>query len=681
MSGEERLKIVIDAENQGGDEIAGFAKSVKAADEAAESSKGAFGGMVTSLTDVKAGFDMASQAIGYIKQGFDETVGKAAAWGDAMGDLATKTGMTVEQSSTMAVVFENVGLSMQTLEAAAKSAAKNGIEFNMQALKAAALEYQALPEGAARAQFAMERFGRAGMEMTEILSRTSENLDELGTSAVNTGRVIDEKAAAAAERMAMRTRELEGRVEGLKVTLGNAAIPVILDTWDAFDKLNAQLGAGEISLNDYLVGMQRVTNGQAAATAAIERGRAVTSDLVRDTDRLTSSTEAAVVSTNSYFTATNAIDNALRDHKQALDDAANAQNNKNISDSVSTAIAAPIQKAQDSYTETVQRNAGELGKMRLELEKLQAAQGKQVEVVTAGKVTQNEYALAIQKAGDAHKRLSDNTDPEKQLALSVAAEQADAKVQGMSGSLGSATTVTIDNAAKMADLTEKIGDLEKKNGDAAKAVEAATKQLIFQKLSAGEDSAVQLELAKSLGIMSEKDYEAAKAALNLKLEFDNGKISLAEYAKLAKDLARDYEVLTGTASDAARSVQALSALNPGLAVQKAATQGEDFGGWTAPKTTGSNKPAAPAPVDNTVYGGAQAAGGDYWVTKPTWFLAGEAGPERATFTPAGQTTNMGGVTINISGAGDPQAVAHEVSRILAAQVRGLSSAGASVLGR
>lgn len=36
------------------------------------------------------------------------------------------------------------------------------------------------------------------------------------------------------------------------------------------------------------------------------------------------------------------------------------------------------------------------------------------------------------------------------------------------------------------------------------------------------------------------------------------------------------------------------------------------------------------------FGGAQAAGGDYWVTKPTWFLAGEAGAERATFTPAGK---------------------------------------------
>lgn len=37
------------------------------------------------------------------------------------------------------------------------------------------------------------------------------------------------------------------------------------------------------------------------------------------------------------------------------------------------------------------------------------------------------------------------------------------------------------------------------------------------------------------------------------------------------------------------------------------------------------------------YGGPQALGGDYLVTRPTMFLAGEAGPERATFSGAGRT--------------------------------------------
>jgi len=41
------------------------------------------------------------------------------------------------------------------------------------------------------------------------------------------------------------------------------------------------------------------------------------------------------------------------------------------------------------------------------------------------------------------------------------------------------------------------------------------------------------------------------------------------------------------------------------------------------------------------FGGGQASGGDYMVTRPTLFLAGEAGPERATFTPQGKSAPAG----------------------------------------
>jgi hypothetical protein len=39
-----------------------------------------------------------------------------------------------------------------------------------------------------------------------------------------------------------------------------------------------------------------------------------------------------------------------------------------------------------------------------------------------------------------------------------------------------------------------------------------------------------------------------------------------------------------------------------------------------------------------------ASGGDFLVSKPTLFLAGEAGPERATFSGAGRTSQTGTIT-------------------------------------
>lgn len=56
------------------------------------------------------------------------------------------------------------------------------------------------------------------------------------------------------------------------------------------------------------------------------------------------------------------------------------------------------------------------------------------------------------------------------------------------------------------------------------------------------------------------------------------------------------------------------------------------------------------------YGGPQAAGGDYWVTRKTVFIAGEAGPERVTFSGANRSAYPGSggrtalpVTIELNG--------------------------------
>jgi hypothetical protein len=52
----------------------------------------------------------------------------------------------------------------------------------------------------------------------------------------------------------------------------------------------------------------------------------------------------------------------------------------------------------------------------------------------------------------------------------------------------------------------------------------------------------------------------------------------------------------------------------------------------APKIVMPDMPDVPGmPASTPAYGGAQAAGGDYYVTRPTMFLAGEAGPEAVSF--------------------------------------------------
>ena len=63
-------------------------------------------------------------------------------------------------------------------------------------------------------------------------------------------------------------------------------------------------------------------------------------------------------------------------------------------------------------------------------------------------------------------------------------------------------------------------------------------------------------------------------------------------------------------------------------------------------------------------GGAQAEGGDYWVTRPTLFLAGEAGAERATFTPARSGGSKQPVVIEVRSVLDGRTLARNQVRYL-----------------
>lgn len=80
-----------------------------------------------------------------------------------------------------------------------------------------------------------------------------------------------------------------------------------------------------------------------------------------------------------------------------------------------------------------------------------------------------------------------------------------------------------------------------------------------------------------------------------------------------------------------------------------------------------------------------ALGGDVMVDRPTLFLAGEAGPERATFTPmsgggggasagggggGGTTINVGDVITHVHGVTDPNALADQVGMNIVRKIRG-----------
>jgi len=221
--------------------------------------------------------------------------------------------------------------------------------------------------------------------------------------------------------------------------------------------------------------------------------------------------------------------------------------------------------------------------------------------------------------------------------------------------------LTPEQKAELDSLNQTLKDQQTAYDENATAHEKATARIVFgfvqQQMAADGLSADEIlalaDIGKAWGIYDQKTADTLKAVtLSVQKHGADSKAILEDLDKAVTDLP-NYKDFTYN-----------------IIVNGTVPYGAE-----PPGGVGGSGNAYSSGGGNGSYGGAQAAGGDYWVTSPTWFLAGEAGPERATFTPQGQTTNMGGITINVNGASDPRAVAQEVSRIIAAQTRAVLQSG------
>lgn len=182
-----------------------------------------------SLADIKAGLDIAGNALRIMGDALDATVMKAADWGDSMGDLAQLTGATVKETSAMAATFELMGVGVGTLESAMKTMTKQGLQLNLETLKKLSAEYQAIQDPVEQNEFLFKKFGRAGIEMAEIMGKDADELERLGAAAALSGKVIDEQAASAAENFNIELAILKQKSEGAAIAIGNALIPTLTD--------------------------------------------------------------------------------------------------------------------------------------------------------------------------------------------------------------------------------------------------------------------------------------------------------------------------------------------------------------------------------------------------------------------------------------------------------------------
>lgn len=207
-------------------------------------------------------------------------------------DLALAMGRPVEEAGVLIQVADDLGISYETTLAATKKLNAEGLQPSWANIKKLAAEYQTLPPGVARAQFATENFGRAaGPEMQKLLEKSTDQLDAMADSAERSGLVMSGEAVAGAEAYRMSQDALNDAVDAGYVAIGTRLIPVLTDlnnfaadnlvptvdflsqgfadAWEAGDKLwkiaqalgiQYQLATGQIDYATAALEAQKVVN-------------------------------------------------------------------------------------------------------------------------------------------------------------------------------------------------------------------------------------------------------------------------------------------------------------------------------------------------------------------------------------------------------------------------------------
>ena len=141
-------------------------------------------------------------------------------------DLSRVSGASAEDTSKLIKVSDDLKVEYSTLEAAAKKLAKEGIALTTDELAKASDKYLSYSDAGARAEYATKTFGKAGLEMTKILEQGGDAIhkmaDEQSGNLIMTQESLDK-----ARDYEKAQNELNDTLDGFKVVVGNAVIPIL----------------------------------------------------------------------------------------------------------------------------------------------------------------------------------------------------------------------------------------------------------------------------------------------------------------------------------------------------------------------------------------------------------------------------------------------------------------------
>lgn len=115
----------------------------------------------------------------------DATAGKYLDQADAVRTLSQFTGATATETSKLIEIFDDAGVESDSLKAAMRKLADDGLTPNVETIAKLSDEYNALSGETERANFLTDTFGARGAELGKVFEKTGAQIREAGVNIKN----------------------------------------------------------------------------------------------------------------------------------------------------------------------------------------------------------------------------------------------------------------------------------------------------------------------------------------------------------------------------------------------------------------------------------------------------------------------------------------------------------------
>lgn len=329
----------------------------------------------------------------FTRQAVNETVKYA----DEVRGMMQLTNQSAEESSRLAQVMDDLKVSNAALGKATKKLADEDLTLNIETLAKLSDEYKRLGTGAEKTKFLTDKFGKSGKEFAEAMEQGGDKL-RLMNDAVDESLVLNEMAVENARQYQRELDNLNDSWMAVKITVGNAVIPALLDLISAQEQVKNATEALNKAEKEHAV---IVANSPEAAARLREAHQ--------------KQAEAADSATLSYIAMAEALGKTVPEGEAEAEAAI-----KELSDALKAQLKTveSFQSIEDSYQQKVRENADE----RREIEAEKAAYIAQYGDWNVEKLAEFDQALA-KNSTTAQKNAAEHELASKRIILGMLEQQ------------------------------------------------------------------------------------------------------------------------------------------------------------------------------------------------------------------------------------------------------------------